>query len=74
MVRTQARGGWVSWLKAYGLFTGGVIGAGLFALPAALQAAGLPIFLGHVALVGLLVWWIHRCYLSVVLKTSGRHR
>ncbi|TSC71707.1 MAG: tyrosine-specific transport protein [Parcubacteria group bacterium Gr01-1014_38] len=63
-----------SWLRAYGLFTGGVIGVGVFGLPAALVAAGLPVFSLYVVLVGALVWWIHRRFLTVVLATPGRHR
>lgn len=63
-----------SWWRAYGLFTGGVIGVGVFGLPAVLTRAGLPVFLFHLALVALLVWWVQRCYLVVVAGTPGRHR
>lgn len=63
-----------AWLKAYGFFTGGVIGVGVFGLPAALVLAGLPAFLTHLVIVGFLVWWLHRCFLAVVLETPGRHR
>ncbi len=66
--------GIVSWLKAYGLFTGGVIGVGVFGLPAALQQAGLAVFLIHVVIVGILAWWLQRCMLDIVLATPGKHR
>lgn len=63
-----------AWLRAYGLFAGGVIGVGVFALPAALMAAGVAPFALHLAVVVALVWAIHRWYLAVVLQTKGRHR
>lgn len=74
MTNTRTLGGWTSWLKAYGLFTGGVIGVGVFGLPAALHAAGLWVFLVQVIIVSMLVWWLHRCMLRVVLATPGQHR
>lgn len=74
MSRTRTTGNWLSWLKAYGLFTGGVIGVGLFGLPAALHAAGLWVFLMQVIVVGMLVWWLQRSVLDIVLATPGQHR
>lgn len=61
-------------LLSYGLFAGGVIGVGVFALPAVVVRAGLPAFLLHLGVVTLLAWWIHRWYLTVVVSTRGRHR
>lgn len=61
-------------LRAYGFFAGGIIGVGVFGLPAVLQRAGAVVFFIHVAVVSLLVWWIHRLYLDVVLATPGKHR
>lgn len=61
-------------LLSYGLFAGGVIGVGVFALPATLVASGLLSFLAHLAVVSLIVWWIHRWYLAVVVSTRERHR
>lgn len=61
-------------LLSYGMFTGGVIGVGVFALPAVLQKAGLFVFLIYLLVVAVVVWLVHRWYLSVVLATKGRHR
>lgn len=60
--------------RAFGLFVGGVIGVGVFGLPAALQAAGVGAFLAQVVIVGVLAWWMHRCVVDVVQATGGRHR
>lgn len=61
-------------LLSYGVFTGGVIGVGVFALPAVLQKAGLFVFLLHLLIVSVVVWFVHRWHLTVVLATKGRHR
>lgn len=63
-----------AWFRAYGLYTGGVIGVGIFGLPAALVRSGLLVFIAHLTVVGLLAWWIQRCFIAVVARTRGRHR
>lgn len=60
--------------RAFGLFAGGVIGVGIFGLPAALITAGLPAFLVQVVMVAVLVFLIHRWFITVILATPGRHR
>lgn len=61
-------------LLSYGLFAGGVVGVGVFALPAVLHTTGLFVFLFHLCVVSIVVWFVHRWYLTVVLTTKGRHR
>ncbi len=61
-------------LRAYGLYTGGVIGVGIFGLPAALHASGIVIFVVSLLSVAALVWFIHRSLLEVVIATNGKHR
>lgn len=60
--------------KAYGLLAGGIIGVGVFGLPAALVRAGLPVFLTQLVVVAGLVWLIQYWFLVVVSATPGRHR
>lgn len=68
------RGGRWDWLRAYGFFTGGVIGVGVFSLPFVLMRTGLLVFTGYLLFVGALAWWVHTRYLSVVAREPGRHR
>lgn len=60
--------------KAYGLLAGGIIGVGVFGLPAALVNAGLPVFLAQLVVVAGLVWLIQYWFLTIVQATPGRHR
>lgn len=60
--------------RAYGLLAGGVIGVGVFGLPAALVHAGLPVFVLHLVVVSGIAWILQFWFLAVVAATPGRHR
>ncbi len=61
-------------LAAYGLLAGGVIGAGIFGLPAAAARAGMSAFLLEGLLVVAVAWLLQVIFADVVLATPGRHR
>lgn len=70
----QSKTSWRAWLRAYGFFTGGVIGVGVFGLPFVLMRSGLLVFAGHLLVVGVLAWLVQAWYLQVLARSPGRHR
>lgn len=60
--------------RAYGFLAGGIVGVGVFGLPAALVQSGLPVFVAHLVVVAGLVWLIQYWFLVVTSATPGRHR
>ncbi|MFH1564797.1 MAG: aromatic amino acid transport family protein [bacterium] len=58
----------------FSIFTGTIIGVGLFTLPYVTLKAGIITILSYFILVGLLVIFIHLLFGEVVLRTDGIHR
>lgn len=61
-------------LYPFGLLAGGVIGVGIFGLPAAAARAGMKPFLLEGLAVIAIVWLIQAFFADVAMGTKGRHR
>src|SRR3989344_1057222 len=61
-------------MGAIAILIGTIVGAGIFALPAAAARAGFPITLVWFLLLTVVVWTIHLMYGEVVLRAGAGHR
>ncbi|MBI4133982.1 MAG: hypothetical protein HY475_01010 [Candidatus Terrybacteria bacterium] len=61
-------------MGATAILIGTIVGAGIFALPAAAARAGFPITLVWFLLLTVAVWILHLMYGEVVLRGGDRHR
>ncbi|MDO8601652.1 MAG: aromatic amino acid transport family protein [bacterium] len=59
---------------AVGLLAGGIIGAGVFALPYAFSTAGLATGFFYLAIATGVYILLHLIYADILVKTSGEHR
>ena len=57
-----------------GLLAGGIIGAGIFALPYLFAQSGLFAGFVHLSVGALAYTFIHLLYADVILRTPGTHR
>ena len=57
-----------------GILAGGIIGAGVFALPYAVSQSGIIPGLGYLALAAIAYSIIHLMYADIMLRTLGEHR